>query len=222
MTEQHYFVREIPIFSPKETAEFLEAIKKFPTEQWCTGNLVSIKDGNYTTEETVRNHKTAELYSCGDYLSGRAKEMSQYLLSEAGSFFFREYDSLLKKDYPQFTFAHNPHTINPWLISKYNSSEYYDFHIDEGCDSPQLWNITENGKIKNVSKRTLSVVLYLNNDFEGGETCFAWGTKYKPSPGTAIVFPSSWPFVHSGSPVVSGTKYVAVAWISNLVPMLPH
>jgi len=55
------------------------------------------------------------------------------------------------------------------------------------------------------TKRTfLTVLVYLNDDFKGGETDFEQ-TSIAPCAGIAAVFPHE--LVHAGCPVVSGIKY---------------
>lgn len=51
-----------------------------------------------------------------------------------------------------------------------------------------------------------SLLLYLNEDFEGGHTSFEGGLGIRPRTGSALVF--AHPLLHQGDPVVSGTKYV--------------
>ena len=85
-------------------------------------------------------------------------------------------------------------------ILKYEKGGIYDYHHDT-ADYPS----------RKYYFRTFSVVLYLNNDFEGGSTNFTHN-EYKPNPGQALIFPSNWIFKHKGSKVTSGTKYVAVTW----------
>tara|TARA_B100000902_G_scaffold108057_1_gene109777 strand:- start:443 stop:1054 length:612 start_codon:yes stop_codon:yes gene_type:complete len=85
-------------------------------------------------------------------------------------------------------------------ILKYEKGGIYDYHHDT-ADYPS----------RKYYFRTFSVVLYLNNDFEGGSTNFIHN-EYKPNPGQALIFPSNWIFKHKGSKVTSGTKYVAVTW----------
>ena len=85
-------------------------------------------------------------------------------------------------------------------ILKYESGEVYDYHHD-----------TSNYPDRKYYFRTFSIVLYLNDDFEGGTTNFIHN-EYKPNPGQALIFPSNWIFKHKGSEVISGTKYVAVTW----------
>lgn len=51
----------------------------------------------------------------------------------------------------------------------------------------------------------LSFLMYLNVDYEGGETQFPWET-IKPETGMALVFPHK--IRHQGAPIISGVKYV--------------
>ncbi|WP_103068225.1 2OG-Fe(II) oxygenase [Aquimarina sediminis] len=51
-----------------------------------------------------------------------------------------------------------------------------------------------------------SFLIYLNDDFEGGETYFEKGITVIPKQGDALVFYH--PLRHEGKPIVSGTKYV--------------
>lgn len=55
----------------------------------------------------------------------------------------------------------------------------------------------------NLSK--YSLLIYLNDNFSGGETIFD-GLKIKPSTGDALVFPHN--LEHAGSVVIDGYKYV--------------
>jgi prolyl 4-hydroxylase len=51
----------------------------------------------------------------------------------------------------------------------------------------------------------LTVILYLNSDFEGGETDF-FGHAVTPRAGAAILFPHE--LRHEGRPVTAGVKYI--------------
>ena len=51
-----------------------------------------------------------------------------------------------------------------------------------------------------------SFLIYLNDDFEGGNTIFKTGEVIKPKKGTALVFYHS--ILHEGKEILNGTKYV--------------
>jgi hypothetical protein len=56
----------------------------------------------------------------------------------------------------------------------------------------------------------ISSVLYLNDDYEGGELHFPnQGIRIKPKAGSVIIFPSVPPFLHESTKIISGTKYMS-------------
>jgi len=58
---------------------------------------------------------------------------------------------------------------------------------------------------------TLSSVMYLNDDYEGGELWFPYlDIKFKPEYGDIVLFPSTYIFAHASLKVTSGVKYAAV------------
>lgn len=59
---------------------------------------------------------------------------------------------------------------------------------------------------------TVSAVVYLNDDYEGGEIKFPRldNVVHKPKAGDIAVFPSNYIYEHASLPMVSGTKYCVV------------
>ena len=93
---------------------------------------------------------------------------------------------------------------------KYEVGQEYDWHYDRSVGESFYTNIED---------RELSVVLYLNDDFEGGETQILSET-FTPVKGKALVFPSCWSFPHRSKPVTKGTKYAVVTWYRFTPPPL--
>jgi len=61
--------------------------------------------------------------------------------------------------------------------------------------------------------RDLSMLVYLNDDYEGGELKFSWlNYQYKPVAGDLVFFPSNHVFTHESLPIKSGRKYALVSW----------
>jgi hypothetical protein len=88
----------------------------------------------------------------------------------------------------------------PYTLLRYSGGEQYGFHYDGGTGS----------------KRSISVLIYLNDDYEGGEIEFPnFKLKIKPKAGTLILFPSNYAYGHIAHPVTSGTKYVIVTWLHD-------
>ena len=70
----------------------------------------------------------------------------------------------------------------------------------------------ENGDVSN-SRRTFVVQIYLNGDFDGGETEFLYQNKReKASAGDVLVFPCQFTHVHRGNPPIDGDKYLVTSW----------
>lgn len=88
----------------------------------------------------------------------------------------------------------------PYNALKYRVGEGYKEHYDGG---------TELG-------RAVSAVIYLNDDYEGGEIEFPnFKVKLKPEKGMLILFPSNFAYRHIAHPVTKGTKYSLVTWLHD-------
>lgn len=58
---------------------------------------------------------------------------------------------------------------------------------------------------------TVSIVAYLNDNYEGGELYFPrFNLNIKPKMGDVVIFPSTFIYEHASKPMVSGTKYSIV------------
>lgn len=67
-----------------------------------------------------------------------------------------------------------------------------------------------------ISSRVLSALLYLNDDYVGGEITFPHiGFSKKPEAGSLIFFPSNFVFVHEVNAVTEGTRYALPNWYHN-------
>ena len=65
------------------------------------------------------------------------------------------------------------------------------------------------------SWRDYSSVLYLNHDYEGGETVFKHQQQRAvPTQGTAILFPATYGYTHGVSEVLTGKRYTLSSWFT--------
>lgn len=65
-------------------------------------------------------------------------------------------------------------------------------------------------------KNTLTSVLFLNDQYEGGEVAFRmWGLTIKPKYGSMLIYPSSFIGCHEVSPVVDGDRWVFIRWFTH-------
>jgi hypothetical protein len=92
--------------------------------------------------------------------------------------------------------------LAPISISKYHTGAFMGPHADSD---------------ENSLSPTISVVFYLNDDYEGGEINFPnQGITIKPKAGDIVVFPSRLPFLHESKAIISGTKYMAPGFWNKL------
>lgn len=85
---------------------------------------------------------------------------------------------------------------------RYSPGNYYMPHSDTGL---------------NRSDRYFTVICYLNDDFEGGQTSFPQlDYRITPRSGKAVIFPAT--YLHCAEPVLSGEKYILVSWLVGPTP----
>jgi predicted 2-oxoglutarate/Fe(II)-dependent dioxygenase YbiX len=111
--------------------------------------------------------------------------------------------------------------INPFYQCQVESSEIPQVlsygiggHYQPHIDGESIWMTPRGEKIwKKSTDRDLSIVYYLNNDFEGGDFVFPeLKIRVRPEPGMMICFPSNHHYMHGVEPVVSGKRYSIVSW----------
>lgn len=91
--------------------------------------------------------------------------------------------------------------VNDIQLLKYEEGGFYTWHVDHAGDVP----------------RTISCILFLNDDYEGGELMFQdpQGKNeilIKPKSSRLVVWPSNFMFPHTVKPVKKGLRYSIVAW----------
>jgi hypothetical protein len=68
-----------------------------------------------------------------------------------------------------------------------------------------------------ATPRTVSLVYYPNDDYEGGELEFIhFGVKVKPKAGQLFLFPSGYSYEHKVYPVKSGTRITMVCFFNEI------
>jgi predicted 2-oxoglutarate/Fe(II)-dependent dioxygenase YbiX len=78
---------------------------------------------------------------------------------------------------------------------RYTPGQHFNIHTDHGFSY----------------SCTVSSILYLNDDYEGGELWFPYlDIIHKPKSGDVLLFPSTYIYAHASLKVKSGTKYAAV------------
>jgi predicted 2-oxoglutarate/Fe(II)-dependent dioxygenase YbiX len=83
-------------------------------------------------------------------------------------------------------------------LLRYKKGYFYKLHID---------------KIASANDRTLSCIIALNDDYNGGEIAFFYKKKIiKLKRGSVLIFPSNFIYPHEVLPITSGERYSIVTW----------
>jgi len=133
------------------------------------------------------------------------------------------FDNIRKKSYEilkdKFSYIEN-FSIDHFektQIQRYYPGQYVASHMDYfNCGQ----YVTNNDKMA-------TLIIYLNDDFSGGETTFDFlNIKVKPEKGSALFFNYDYntniktKSKHGGLPVLEGTKYIITCWIREKPIML--
>jgi hypothetical protein len=114
-------------------------------------------------------------------------------------FYFQKHLNQYPKDNSIVQFEFNK--IFDIEVLKYENTGFYSWHTDHFAEIP----------------RTMSCILLLNNDYEGGNLCFRnpdgsgeWEVEVKPN--RMIIWPSNFLYPHTVKPVTKGIRYSVVSW----------
>lgn len=89
----------------------------------------------------------------------------------------------------------------------YGPGGRYDPHADSENLDPAT------GEWRRVLERDFSLLVYLNDDYVGGDLEFPEiGYRLRPRRGMLVAFPSDHRYLHAALPVESGTRFVIVSW----------
>lgn len=113
-----------------------------------------------------------------------------------------------------------------WYIKNFNLNcleilQVTQYKVDQEYKNHHDYSNTPSNVISD-NDRISTMIVYLNDNFEGGETHFPHlNIKIKPFKGSAVFFEYKYIHelndltLHAGLPVTSGTKYIATTWIRS-------
>lgn len=154
-----------------------------------------------TPEECARH--IAESEAIGYAAAGLTTSAGEVMASD-----FRNNDRIIHDNAAlagqlyQRALPHLPPLQREWQLSGFNERfRFYRYH------GQQFFKAHKDGNYERSETEVsfLTILIYLNDNFTGGHTDFAWES-IKPRAGSALVFPHR--EMHQGSAVESGTKYV--------------
>lgn len=191
MSDIKQYIKIYDIALPKLVINsFVDLCEKKLTFQ--TSKIVgesNTSEGIIDTE--VRNVKEAPL----------TKHMSQKTITHWFNLWTRVFADYIKRYSNDFLSWPNTNAIHQISTLRYEPGGHYNTHVDHGTTTP----------------RTLSCILFLNDNFKGGRLIFEdivskEKTFITPKQGRLIIWPSNYLYPHCVEPVEEGIRYCIVSW----------
>ena len=156
-------------------------------------NAATVKE----SEDAVINTKTRDTSTFGiPYKNQIGDSQELNFLNKLRNLFFENFDPIEKDYLGSYGIFSEWH--DTYGILKYGAGQQFTNHID---DHPAY-------------HRRVSTVYYLNENYTGGEINFPrFNVTLKPKANQMIVFPSTYVYNHSVSPVIEGERYAIVSWM---------
>jgi len=181
------------VISPKGLQEIREHIERSPAEDLSVFDAEKTNETGETSWQVDKQTRDTQIVEMGPTFPG-IQQLLKYAVHEIiNPFYGCEVDS---SEIPQ--------------ILSYGIGGHYRPHID----GESIWCTPRGEKIwKKSTDRDLSMVFYINDDYEGGDFIFPeHNVRVRPKPGMMICFPSNHNYMHGVEPVTKGKRYSIVTW----------
>ena len=158
-----------------------------------------VMKSNLSFEKSTYSNKTGEIDSSDERVN-----MDEFWIRNTHELFdplrecFTNSINMYIADHPFFSVQH----LTDFRVNRYSEGGFMSKHYDSIHHS--------HGQHYGYPHAT--VLLYLNDDYEGGEFTVAT-TRIKPKAGSVVVFPSNFMFPHSAEMVTKGTRWSIVSWL---------
>lgn len=186
----HNYIRVYNDFLPKKPLTTLLRLCK-SYEGFSSAGIVANNKNGSAINEKIRKTK----WWCLEWTSKSFTEVHWFT-------FLSHLFGQAIEDYKNFyELTPSDFSIQSIQILKYIDGGHYNFHVDHGPTVP----------------RTFSCILFLNDDFEGGDLLFKYPyskevVKIPKKSNTLVVWPSNFLFPHKVTPVTKGERYSVVSW----------
>lgn len=186
----------IQIFDKTEKPELIGSFLIYLNKQnFNQATIVGDEKKTETVNKNIRNTKTFNFFK-------DEKNLSR-------THWYNYWEKMFNMYLTNYEKATNIRTISSQISTldalKYEEGGFYIPHTDYHLKFP----------------RNISIVYFLNNDYEGGQLNFYDPSNHnkiilpiEPRVGRLVMFPSNYLYPHAVQPVEKGTRYVLVSWIS--------
>ena len=188
------------LYVDKDDYDIIE-IQNFLTNEECD-KIIELSKGNMFSSKVYSQN--------GDLYDNKSRISQQCWLNDNDSF-IKDITDKVKS----YTNTHNNY-FEELQVVNYQPGGFFTPHYD-AC----VGNKSNCERMNKEGPRYLTVLFYLNDNFEGGETIFPKINKLvKPEKGKAVIFQNVdnngviiTQALHGGEPVKNGEKWIANKWI---------
>jgi len=135
--------------------------------------------------------------------------------------YYKKHEKFSKKFRDVYPLALNIKDTHLDFLTKRLNSISKNFNAEIDWFQIVKWpiNSTQNLHFDSTSNKTvLSSIVYLNDNFIGGQTYYEDGTIFKPKKGRGLFFDGQY-HKHGVKPVGENIRYVVAAWYKKLNPI---
>lgn len=153
-------------------------------------------------------------WSYGDMIFNYQKFFPESKDVPENDYYVKEMRDIANILYPSLekAFGHYSNVLYPFAAKNIKSREH-SIHLLKYGPGGHLPAHQDQG----ISSRVLSSVMYLNDNYSGGEIEFLNSRiKLKPEAGSIIFFPSNFLYVHEVFPISEGFRYSMPHWYHNM------
>ncbi len=171
-------------------------------------DLIEKTDDQFTENDAIPQWRDWKPSADKGYVYGKLKTSNLFKVeqsSENAKYIFNQIYDAIKNTFEIYSknIDSNIGNFGQFSICKYFPGRAMGTHVDV---DPTRENFDE----------TVSGVLYMNDDYRGGELYFKdQEISIKPEAGSMVVFPSIPPFFHESKTLFNGNKYLCTVFCSN-------
>lgn len=193
--EKYVYYYENVIENPKRLIEQIEDIDHLLSDETGVSKWIDWKASNsgyaFGKQKRIRENLLNKNHPVYNECRAIKKEITDSIIS-------------VSKDYESMHTGLDIGMLCPLSISKYFVGSEMGKHTDTNDN--------------NDEEKTISVVLYLNDDYTGGEIELPdQSIIIKPTQGSIVVFPSRKPYFHQSNLITLGEKYIVPGFWENKV-----
>jgi len=157
-----------------------------------------VKESSESTVNTsTRDTSIIGIQYLGGIKDNTIENIKENFFINLNNIFFKNFNPIEKHYLAMYGIGSTWH--DQYGILKYGVGQKFTNHID---DHPDF-------------HRRVSSVYYLNDNYTGGELNFPrFNITFKPKANQIILFPSTYVYNHSVSPVIDGERYAVVSWLT--------